>query len=429
MSLRVVVTGVGVVSPFGVGLEAFRAGILGGVSTSRPIRTFDAVGLPTSFGCEVPADFDPTAFVPRAKMVKTMSRAVQYGTAAAKMAWDEAAIRDVEPTDIGVVAGVGGVGSWDLEDTAEIAGVAALQVRRSGGADPFEPKAWVKMALERLNPIMPLRCLPNMAAAHIAIVLGAKGESNSIATSCTSSTQAIGEAYRLIRSGAARVVIAGGCDAAVNPSALAGFGALGVLSKRSHDPAHASRPFDRDRDGFVLGEGSAFLVVERRDDAIRRGAHIRAEIAGYASTNDAYRLTDEDPEGRGSATAIHRALADAGVESSQVDYVNAHGTGTRMNDATESRIVARIFGPRVAISATKSMIGHSLAAAGALEVTACLMAIESQKAPPTINLDNVDPECAVHHVANHAEGLPINVVVKNSFGFGGQNACLVLKKP
>jgi 3-oxoacyl-[acyl-carrier-protein] synthase II len=233
----------------------------------------------------------------------------------------------------------------------------------------------------------------------------------------------------MMQAGRARAVIAGGCDAAVNVLALVGFGALGVLSKRSHDPAHASRPFERDRDGFVLGEGAAFVVLEDWDEALRRGARIRAEVAGYASTNDGYRLTDEEPTGRGSMIAIHRALADADVRPDQVDYINAHGTATRMNDTTEARVITEVFGTRVPISSTKSMIGHALAAAGALEAVACLVAIEAQKAPPTINLDHVDPECALRHVAHRAETLPIRVVVKNSFGFGGQNACLVLRRP
>ncbi len=429
MNRRVAVTGVGVVSPFGVGLEAFRSGVLEGVSTSRPIRAFDATGLPTSFGCEVPTSYDVTPYVSHPKMVRTMSRPMQYGVGAARMAWDETGLSELDPADIGVIVGVGGVGSWDTEDTAELSAVALEHARTFGASELFDPRSWVKLALERLNPIMCLKALPNMAAAHIAIVLEARGESSTIATSCTSSTQAIGEAFRMIQGGRARAVIAGGCDAAVNVLALAGFGALGVLSKRSHDPAHASRPFDRDRDGFVLGAGAAFLVLEDWDEALRRGARVRAEIAGYASTNDGYRLTDEDPRGQGSITAIRRALAAAGVRPEEVDYINAHGTATRMNDATEARVITEVFGTRVPVSSTKSMIGHSLAAAGALEATACLVAIEAQKAPPTINLDHVDPDCALRHVARRAEDLPIRVVVKNSFGFGGQNACLVLRKP
>lgn len=427
---RVAVTGIGVVSPFGVGLDAFRSGVLEGVSTSRPIRAFDATGLPTSFGCEVPDSYDATPYVSHPKMVRTMSRSMQYGIGAARMAWDESGLKELDPADLGVSVGVGGVGCWDTEDIAELSALGREEHARSCGApELFDPKTWVRLALTQLNPIMPLRTLPNMAAAHIAIVLGARGESISIATSCTSSTQAIGEAFRTIQGGRARAMIAGGCDAAVNVLALAGFGALGVLSRRSDDPTHASRPFDKDRDGFVLGDGAAFLVLEDWDEAQRRGARIRAEVAGYASTNDAYRLTDEDPKGHGSIAAIRRALSTAGVRPEEVDYINAHGTATRMNDVTEAHAIREVFGGRVLVSSTKSMIGHALAAAGALETTACLVAIEAQKAPPTINLDHVDPECALRHVVRRAEQLPIHVVVKNSFGFGGQNACLVLKRP
>ncbi len=428
MKRSVVITGTGVISPFGTGLDVFRKGVLDGISTARPIRSFDALGLPTSFACEVPEGYDAAAYVPHPKMVKTMTRAMQLGIGAARMAWDTSGLKGIDPHDVGIVAGVGGVGSWDTEDSAEMLGVALEHARTGPQQDVFEPKGWIQLALANLSPIRALRYLPNMAAAHIAVVLGARGECSTVATSCTSSTQAIGDAYRLVQSGMATAMIAGGCDTGVNPTAIAGFSVLGVLSKRSHDPAHASRPFDRDRDGFVLGEGAAFLVLEEREHALRRGARIYGEVAGYANTNDGYRLTDEDPEGRSSTVAILRALADAAIRPDEVDYINAHGTGTKMNDATEARVLRNVFGVDVPVSSTKSMIGHSLAAAGALEALACLVAIDAQQAPPTINLDNPDPACDIRHVPHKASALPIRVVLKNSFGFGGQNACLVFRK-
>ena len=428
MRRRVVVTGAGSVSPFGVGVEAFREGLLAGRSTCGPIRSFDAEGLPTDFACEVPPSYDAAEFVAHPKILKTMSRATQFGIGAARMAWQESGLDGLDPHEAGVAVGVGGIGCWDLEDNAEMIAVALDQIRDAPAQGSVEPKTWVRLALARLNPISLLRCLPNMAAAHIAISLGVRGESCTVATTCTSATQAIGEAFRLVRGGAATAMIAGGCDAGVNPTAIGGFSALGVLSRRSEDPARACRPFDRDRDGFVMGEGAGFLVLEEREHALGRGAKILAEVAGFAGTNDGYRLTDEDPEGRSSAVAMRRGLADAGIGPEGGDYINAHGTGTRMNDATEARVLREIFGTRTPVSSTKSMIGHGLAAAGAHEALACLVAIDAQMLPPTINLENPDPACDLCHVPAEARGHPVRVVLKNSSGFGGQNACLVFRR-
>ena len=271
--------------------------------------------------------------------------------------------------------------------------------------------------------------LPNVGAAHIAIEHGCRGENLTVCTACTSGTQAIGEAVRLLRLGHADVMLAGAADAMINSVGLVGFGMLGVLSRRNDDPEHASRPFDRDRDGFVMGEGGALFVLETEEHAQRRGARVLARIEGYAACSDAWRITDEREDGDGCVDAMRRALEDAALRPDEVDYVSAHGTSTPMNDRTEIRAIRTVFGEHaeaLAVSSLKSQIGHLVAAAGAVELAACILALQHQMLPPTVNVQNQDPECDLDVVPNEARPARVHRVLKNSFGFGGQNACLVI---
>ncbi|MGE5176072.1 MAG: beta-ketoacyl-[acyl-carrier-protein] synthase family protein [Hyphomicrobiales bacterium] len=424
---RIVVTGLGLVTPFGVGRDAFWDGIQAARSTARGIESFDVTGLPTPFACPVRDDgFDAMAFVRNRKSVKLMGRATRFAVAAATLALADAALEvgDRDPGRFAVVHGSGGVGLHDLPHTRSLAALVNDLGTHGSEGD------LVEFATRRLNPLTPLMMLPNITAAHIAIEHGFRGENQTICTACTSGTQAIGEALRLLRDGRADVVLAGGSDAMINPMGLVGFGMLGVLSRRAADPARAARPFDRDRDGFVMGEGSAMLVLELEHQARRRGVRPLAEIAGYGGCSDAYRITDEREDGSGCADAIRRALEDARIDSGDVDYVNAHGTGTRMNDRTEVRVLKEVFGTHarsLAVSSTKSQIGHLIAAAGAVEAAACILALRYGVVPPTINYETPDPECDLDFVPNAPREARLRTVVSNSFGFGGQNACLVFR--
>jgi len=276
-----------------------------------------------------------------------------------------------------------------------------------------------------------LRGLPNLAAAHVAIQHSARGPCNTVATACTAGTQAIGEGLRLIQRGDADAVLAGGADAMINPVGMLGFSMLGTLSRRNDEPQRASRPFDKERDGFVIGEGAAVVVLERESIARARGATVLAEAAGYAATCDAFRITDERPDATSAAEAIHLCLADAGAEPCDIGYINAHGTGTPMNDVTETRAIREALGSRaedVPISSTKSMIGHTLAAAGALELAAMTLALNESFIPPTINYETPDPNCDLDYVPNVVRNARFDAALSNSFGFGGQNACLVIRR-
>jgi 3-oxoacyl-[acyl-carrier-protein] synthase II len=333
----------------------------------------------------------------------------------------------VNPCRVAVSLGAGGMGPTDLD-------LLAMQARAvlDAGADAngdWSVPAFAAAYRQRTNPLATLRGLPNLAAAHLAIQQDARGPNSTITTACTAGTQAIGEGLRLIRDGSADVVFAGGSDAAVNPVAVLGFSLLGTLSRRNDEPARASRPFDLDRDGFVIGEGAGVVVLERESLARARGARIRAELAGYGASCDAWRITDERPDAEGAARAIALCLRDGSAEPRDVRYVNAHGTGTRMNDTTETRALRVAFGNAPPpVSSTKSMIGHLLAGAGAVELAACVAAIECGFLPPTINLDRPDPECDLDHVANNSRRARVDAAISNSFGFGGQNACLLIRR-
>ncbi len=431
MNERVAITGVGLVTPIGAGADAFAEALFAGRSGIRHITAFGCEGLETRIAGEVD-DFDPVQWVDPPKTAKLLSRAAAFAMASAAMARSMSGLGSdhVAPQRMGVSIGAGGMGPTDIELLA-LQAEAVIQSARDIGADRFDVPAFARRYRAATNPLAMLKGLPNGAAAHIAIQQGARGPNNTYATACSAGTQAIGEGLRQIQRGDADVVFAGGTDAAVNPVSILGFSLLGTLSRRNEVPEASSRPFDRDRDGFVVGEGAAMLVLERESVARARGATVLAELAGYGVTCDAYRITDERPDAGEAARAIRLCLDDAGAMASDVGYINAHGTGTRMNDVVETRAIRRSLGTAaesVAVSSTKSMIGHLLAAAGAVELVAAILALRADLVPPTINLDTPDPDCDLDYTPGVARRRSLSAVLSNSFGFGGQNACLLVRR-
>jgi 3-oxoacyl-[acyl-carrier-protein] synthase II len=430
---RVAITGAGVITPIGHGYAAFRDALREGRSGIGPITSFDCTGFESRIAAEVrDGEIDLGAWVEPPKAAKLMSRAARFAVVAAAMARRQAGLgrEDVDPRRVAVVVGAGGMGPTDLDLLATQA-EAAIAAAKAGGTGQWDIPTFARLYTERTNPVATLRGLPNLAAAHVAIQNDAQGPNTTITTACSAGTQAIGEGLRLIQRGDADVVLAGGTDAAVNPSAVLGFSLLGTLSRRNDEPGRASRPFDRDRDGFVVGEGAGFVVLERGAFAEARRGAILAELAGYGVTCDAYRITDERPDAQGAARAVAQCLADSELAPRDVGYVNAHGTGTRMNDITETRALKLSLGScvgSVPVSSTKSMIGHLLAAAGAVELTAALIAIREGFLPPTINLEAADDECDLDYVPNVARPADPKVALSTSFGFGGQNACLAIRR-
>ncbi|GFN23969.1 beta-ketoacyl-ACP synthase II [Thermanaeromonas sp. C210] len=410
MRKRVVITGLGVISPVGNDKESFWQALKAGVSGIGPITRFNADEMPTRFAAEV-RGFDPGAFLDR-KEAKRMDRYSQYAVAAAKMAWQDAGldIKHVDPWRVGVVFATGIGGMETFEDQSRI-----LLEKGPGRISPF------------FVPMM----IANMAAGQIAIHLGARGTNFTVNTACASGTNAVGEALRVLQRGEAEVVITGGSEASVTPLALAGFSAMKALSTRNEAPQAASRPFDRQRDGFVLGEGAGVLILETLEHARARGARIYAEVAGYGCTADAYHITAPDPEGEGAARAMALALADGDLQPEDVDYINAHGTSTELNDRIETQAIKKVFGDhayRLAVSSIKSMVGHLLGAAGAVELVATALTIYEGIIPPTINYEDPDPDCDLDYVPNHARQREVRAALSNSFGFGGHNAVVLLKR-
>ena len=433
MRERVAITGIGVVTPVGVGRDAFGSALRCGHSGVARISAFDCDGLDTQIAAEVrETTFDAASFVEPPKMVKHMSRSARFAVAAAALARADARLSadDADSYRIGVSLGAGGMGPVDL-DLLIGQGEAAIISSRARVEDALHIPTFSRVFRERTNPIAMLRGLPNLAAAHVAIQQRARGPNNTITTACTAGTQAIGEGRRMIQCGAADVVFAGGTDAMINPMGILGFSMLGALSRRNDEPGRASRPFDAARDGFVIGEGAGIVVIERESFAVARGARILAELAGYGCTCDAYRITDERPDGEAAAAAMRRCIDDADAGLEDVGYINAHGTGTPMNDTTETRAIRTLLGVRaeeVPVSSTKSMIGHLLAAAGAVELAATVLALEGGFLPPTINLETADPACDLDYVPNVARNARVGAALSNSFGFGGQNACLMIRQ-
>jgi 3-oxoacyl-[acyl-carrier-protein] synthase II len=407
MERRVVVTGMGAVTPLGIGVEAMWEAMRAGRSGISAITLFDASAFSSQIGGEVKG-FDPAAWLdPRE--VRHTDRFAQFAIAAAKMAVDDSGLAPdrVDSTRMGVLigSGIGGTWTWEAQH-------AVLLEKGPGRVSPF---------------FIPMLIM-DIASGRVAMMFDARGPNLSVATACATSSHAIGEAFEIIKRGDAEVMIAGGAEAAVSPLALAGFCSMRALSRRNDDPPGASRPFDRDRDGFVMAEGAGVVILEELDHARRRGARIHGEILGYGMSADAYHVTQPCPDGSGMARAMEAALADAGLGPEQIDYVNTHGTATQVGDVAETLALKRVFGQRarsVPSSSTKSMTGHMLGAAGAVELIASLLAIRDGLLPPTINLENPDPECDLDYVPNQAREAVVNTVMSSSFGFGGHNATLV----
>jgi 3-oxoacyl-[acyl-carrier-protein] synthase II len=434
MKNRVVISGIGVVSPYGVGIDTFWQNISTGRTAAKLITGFDVTDYPVRFAAEItPDQFNPREYIENKKSIKTMSKATQFSVVATQAALQDARLdkENLNKERFGVTLGVGGVGAVDTQIFSEMILAAYSPEIQENMVDRENIGQIARLAMKQINPIMPLQILPNMSAAHIAILQQAQGSSYSIATACTSSSQAIGEAMRQIQRGENDVVITGGTDSMINPIGLMGFNMLGVLSRNNENYLKASRPFDSLRDGFMLGEGAAILTLEELQHCLKRKGQIYCEVIGYASSSDAFRLTDEPPDGYGSSRAMSLVLEDANLSPEHVDYINAHGTSTVMNDKTETIAIKKVFGDyayKIPISSTKSMIGHWAAACGAVELITSVLALKHQLIPPTINYEKPDPECDLDYVPNRARPKKITHLLSNSFGFGGQNACLVIKK-
>jgi 3-oxoacyl-[acyl-carrier-protein] synthase II len=412
---RVVVTGIGLVTPNGVGTEETWASLVKAESAASSITLFDAdERYPTRFACEV-KNFVPEQFVAK-KKVKELSRFITFSLAASQMAVREAGLEltEEERDRAGCFIGVGIGGLENLERVTLI----VHDEKRGPG---------------RVSPYFIPSLIGNLAAGQVSIEHGLRGPSYCHTSACSSSAHAIGEAMEWIRHGKADVMLAGGAEAAITPIGIAGFSAMFALSRRNDDPARASRPFDRARDGFVCGEGAGTLVLESLSRARRRGARIIAELTGFAASSDAYHITKPAPEGAGAVKSMSWALADAKLAPDQVDYINAHGTSTPLGDIEESKAVAKTFGThatdkRLWVSSTKSMMGHLLGAAGVVEAAVCAKTIETGLVPPTINLEDQDPECPLDYVPNRARERAVRHAMTNSFGFGGTNATLILSR-
>lgn len=411
MERRVVITGLGVVSPVGNGKEEFWNNLLAGKPGVGTITQFDATDFPVRIAGEV-KDFDPVALAGDRKTVRHMDRYTQFAVAAAKMAVADAKLdmTKEDPDMAGTFIGTGIGGIHVMEDT-----ILQIEKRGPGKVNPFA------------IPMM----IANMASGQVSITLGLRGPVLTDVTACASGTNSIGLAARLIKYGDADIMIAGGAEAAVSKAPMAGFAAMKALSSRDCPPEEASCPFDAGRDGFVLGEGSGVLVLEELEHAKKRGAHIYAELAGYGSNGDAYHITAPRPGGELAYLCMEKALKDAHTKPEEVDYINAHGTSTHLNDLNETSAIKALLGKHayeIPVNSTKSMTGHLLGAAGAIEAVVCALSIENNKVHPTINLKERDPECDLDYVTEGARDVKINVAMSNSFGFGGHNAVIVMRR-
>ncbi|MEN3028633.1 MAG: beta-ketoacyl-ACP synthase II [Aquificaceae bacterium] len=409
---RVVVTGLGAVTPLGTGVEKFWSNLLAGVSGIDRIRRFDPVelGLTVHMAGEV-KDFEPERYFDK-KEAQKVSDFIKFAVGASEEAVRDAGLLDsgFDPYRVGVIVGTGIGGLRDIEE---------------------QQKVLMEKGPRRVSPFFIPYGISNMASGLVAIRFGFKGPNYCVVSACATGNHAIGDAMRLIQKGDIDVAIAGGCESAITPLGVAGFAVMRALSTRNDEPQKASRPFDRERDGFVMGEGAGVLVLEEYEHAKARGAKIYAELVGYGATDDAYHITAPCADGEGAYMCMKLALEDAGVSPEQVDYINAHGTSTPLNDKAETLAIKRLFGKhayRLKVSSNKSMIGHLLGAAGAVEAVATVKTIQTGIIPPTINLENPDPECDLDYVPNRAVEHPVNYALSNSFGFGGTNACLLFKR-
>jgi 3-oxoacyl-[acyl-carrier-protein] synthase II len=422
---RVVVTGVGCVTPLGVTVEELWKNLVAGKSGVGLTTVFDASRFPTKISAEV-RDWDVTAEGERAEDWQYCGRHTKFAAGAALQAMRDAGLpRGLErdPTRLGIYLGSGeGQQAFDAFTSMMMAAI---------DGDTLDVAKFTKLGLETLHPLTEVEQEPNMPAGHLAALFDAQGPNLNCLTACAASSQAIGEAVEIIRRGEADVMLSGGCHSMIHPFGVTGFNLLTALSTRNDEPQRASRPFDNQRDGFVLGEGAAMVVLEDLEHAQRRGAKIHGEVVGYGSTADAYRITDTHPEGRGASACIRMALADAGLGPDSIDYINAHGTSTDVNDKVETLAIKNVFGERaykIPVSSTKSMMGHLIAAAGATELIVCLLAIRDGLLPPTINYEEPDPNCDLDYVPNQVRAGKCDRALSNSFGFGGQNIALIVSR-
>ena len=422
MKNRVVVTGLGLVNPLGLDVDPVWERLKQGDSGVGYTTVFDASRFPTKISAEI-KDFENLPLGQDAGLWKRRARHTCFAASAALRAMESSGIQeqDLDPTRLGVYLGAG-EGNQNFE--------AFSRMVAAGLADgELDLSRFAQVGLETLDPIGELEQEPNMPVGYVSSMFNAQGPQVNCLTACAASSQAIGEATEIIRRGDADVMISGGAHSMIHPFGITGFNLLTALSTRNDEPTQASRPFDLHRDGFVLGEGSGMVVLESLDHARGRGAHIFGEILGYGATADAYRVTDIHPEGRGAIRCMRMAITDAGIDPSQVDYVNAHGTSTTVNDRVESLACREVFGERALetpVSSTKSMMGHLIAAAGVTELIVCLMSIRDNVLPPTINYENPDPECNLDYIPNASREASCNIALNNSFGFGGQNITLVV---
>ncbi|MBE9500895.1 MAG: beta-ketoacyl-ACP synthase II [Dehalococcoidia bacterium] len=411
MNKKVVVTGLGTVNPLGLDVASTWRSLTAGSSGVDFITLCDAEDLPVKIAGEVKG-FDPAQYVDR-KTARRMDRFTQFAVAASLEAVERASLRldSSNRDDVGVLIGSGMGGLITLSEQFRV--------------------LWEKGA-DRVSPFLVPMMIIDIASGQVSMTLGARGLNYGVVSACASGAHAIGEAFRVIRQGEAKAMIAGGTDATITPIAIAGFAAMGALSRRNWEPSQVSRPFDAERDGFVMSEGAAVLVLESLDFALERGAPILAEIAGYGATGDAYHICEMPDDGEGAARAMRAALRQAGMEPEQIDYINAHGSSTRLNDKSETIAIKSVFGEhayKVPISSTKSMLGHLMGAAGAIEALISVQAIQEGIIPPTINLEKPDPECDLDYVPNAARQREVKAALSNSFGFGGHNAALIFASP
>jgi 3-oxoacyl-[acyl-carrier-protein] synthase II len=407
---RVVITGVGMITPLGIGVEKSWEGIIAGNPAIRKITQFDASAFATQIAGEVEG-FNPEDYI-EPKEIKKMDRFIHFGIAAASMAINDSGLkitdRNAERVGVGVGSGIGGLHAIE-----------------------HYHNVLLEKGPRKITPFFIPMLIVNLAAGQISIKSGAKGPNSAVATACATGSHSIGDAYKLIQRGDADAMIAGGTEAVITSLGIGGFNAMKALSTRNDEPGKASRPFDLNRDGFVMGEGAGILILESFETAMQRDAKIYAEIVGYGMSADAYHITSPSPNGEGAARCMNMALRDADVHPSEVDYINAHGTSTKYGDEIETNAIKTVFGEnarKIAVSSTKSMIGHLLGAAGGVEAVISTLSIFNDIVPPTINLDTPDPECDLDYVPNHARKMTVNYALSNSFGFGGTNACLLFRK-
>jgi 3-oxoacyl-[acyl-carrier-protein] synthase II len=423
---RVVVTGIGWITPMGHSIEGVWRRLLAGESGIAPTTLFDASTFPTRIAAEV-KDFRISEHVPDLTKHERVGRNTSFALAACAQAWKGAGL-DEAKLDMDRVGVYLGSGEGQLDLTAYTTAALSSYDAQSGRCDV---RRWAEMARALMHPLQELEQEPNMPLSHVALQTGARGPAFNCLTACAASTQAIGEATEILRRGDADVMIGGGAHSMIHPFGVTGFNRLTALSTANEDPPRASRPFDAHRGGFVLGEGAGMVILETLDHARARNAPILAEVVGYGSTADAFRITDQHPDGTGAVIAMREALADARLQPSDIHHINAHGTGTRENDGNETGAIKQVFGEyarRIPVSSIKSMMGHLIAAAGAVEFITCVLTIRDQVLPPTMNLHTPDPECDLDYVANKARPAAVTNVMSNSFGFGGQNDTIIVSR-